>query len=273
FRFLPIIIIIGLLKALIFVGVLVGGVVLGLPLRVVEAIVGATVVVEGGIKFLLAVLLLGIALGVFKGIFGDTILVFLFFILLPFINAIFDYISMYFSRLYAENILKTTSKFKIFWELILDAIIAVVLLFSLAYTLYHGLDFVNNNVIKDKELFIPIEYYKKQILHNPLHKDVLWITMMFFSTIIPTLLHMFLAIYAFIGTIMTKPHIHELVNNLNLLKPNDPNYLKKEEVALGLARVRLADKIQWYILGEVLLIVLFLVVLSMLLIKKGFFST
>lgn len=233
--------------------------------------IGVSIVLLLGIIASIAGIGLILLLG-FIELIGSSglIIYFLFFLLLPFINAIFDYISMYFSRFFAQKILETTSKLKIFFDALLDLVIAIALLYLLAETLYFILDLTNVYLIKNKVMFIPIDYYREQILLNPFHTDIVWITLMFISTLIPTILHMFLATYALLAYFVTKPHLHDLVAKLNDLKPNDPDYLKKEEVAKGLARYRLADMIKLYLIIGTLLITLLGVVFLMLFLKKGF---
>ena len=205
------------------------------------------------------------------GITETNIVIFLFALILPFINAIFDYISMYFSRFFAYKILKTHSKLKIILDALLDLIVAIILLYLLAVTLFYVVDLINIYFIKEKALFIPIETYKAQLLANPFNKDILWVTLMFISTLVPTILHLFLATYSILAYWFTKPHLHDLVAQLSNLKPNDPNYLKKENTAKGLVSYRLASIIKIYLfIGSLLLIVLSIVVF-MLLLKKGLY--
>lgn len=205
------------------------------------------------------------------GITETSVVVFLFAIVLPFINAIFDYVSMYFSRFFAHEILKTYSKFKIFLDALLDLIVAVILFYLLAETLFYVVDLTNVYLIKEKALFVPIETYKTQLLVNPFNKDVLWITLMFISTLIPTFLHLFLATYTLMAYWLTKPHLHYLVEELNNLKPNDPDYFKKDKIAKHLVSYRLGSMIKVYLFIGTLLLILLGTVVLMLLLKKGLY--
>jgi hypothetical protein len=243
------------------IGIGIGGVVRGVAIGLI-VVVGR----GGGLLGVIGLVIIGVG-----SINSGIISYLLFFLFLPFINAIFDYISMYFSRFFAQQILKTNSKLKIFVDALLDLIIAIILLYLLAETLYFVLNLANVYLIKDETMFIPIDPYKEQILLNPFHQDILWITFMLISTLIPTILHMFLATYALLAYFVTKPHLHELVTKLNDLKPNDPNYLKKEEVAEGLVRYRLSGMIKLYLMVGTLLVSLFVVVLVMLFLKKGLY--
>jgi len=131
--------------------------------------------------------------------YQGTIIAFIFLIILPFINTFFDYISVYFSRLFAKKIYETDSSIKIFVDIIFDLLIALMLLYGLAWSFLYILDFVNMYLIKNQELMIPLEVYKNSLVNNPFSQDVLWITLMFLSTLIPTFLHFCLFLYAVIG--------------------------------------------------------------------------
>jgi len=200
---------------------------------------------------------------------STTILYLLFFLILPFINSIFDYISMYYSRLFAQKILKTDSKLKVFFDIIIDSIIAIVLLFGLAFTLFYTLEYANS-LITDEKLLIPIEAYKMQLLNNPFDKEVLWITLMFFSTLIPTLAHLVLGLYSLIALRVIKPHLEKVVNELNSLKDNDPNSFKKYLIAKELAVYELSRMLNIYMIIGLGIIIGFSGSLLALLIKMGF---
>ena len=200
---------------------------------------------------------------------NENILSLLFFFILPFINSIFDYISMYFSRLFAQKILKTNSKWEVFIDIIIDTVIAITLLFGLAFTLFYTLEYANS-LITDEKLLIPIEAYKTQLLSNPFNKEVLWITLMFFSTLIPTLAHLVLGLYSLIALRVIKPHLEKVVNELNSLKDNDPNSFKKYLIAKELAVYELSRMLNIYMIIGLGIIIGFSGSLLALLIKMGF---
>jgi hypothetical protein len=179
---------------------------------------------------------------------------------------------MYVSRFFAYKILHTNSKIKIFFDAILDLIVAIILLYLLAQTLFSIVEYTNIYFIQDKALFIPIESYKTQLLVNPFQKDILWITLMFISTLIPTILHLFLATYALLAYWITKPHLHSLSTQLIDLQPNDKNYLKKEKIANKLVLYRLSSLLRvYFFIGATLLFLLGTLIL-MLIIKKGLYA-
>jgi phosphatidylglycerophosphatase A len=200
-----------------------------------------------------------------------NILLILFFIILPLVNSIFDYLSMYFSRYFASKILETDKKLVILLDLIYDFLIAIVLLFILSFTLFFITDITNTFIIKDEARFIPIETYKTQILNNPFDKDILWITLMFISTLIPTFLHFLLATYAIMASFAIKPHLHTLSDELKTLLPNDPDCLKKEEIAKSLVHYRISGVIKWHIFFMILDFIFCCLAIVLIMMTKGIY--
>ncbi len=252
------------------VGVGAGGI-LGITLGVgVGVILGV-----GGARGVLGIA--AVAVGVGVGVAEHNTLtlaylILLFFIILPLVNAVFDYISMYFSRFFAYRILKD-SKGKIVLAIFLDSIVALILLFLLAYTLYYVLDFVNISIIKDKTIWIPIETYKTQILTNPLDKEVLWITLMFVSTLVPTLTHIGLALFSFVADIMIKPQLHSLYEQLeSLLVTENITKREKAKIAENLAFYDLSTRYKLYILAETILLILLAICLFIFAVKIEWYS-
>jgi len=196
----------------------------------------------------------------------------LFFLILPLLNAIFDYLSMQTSRYFAQKILyKHTKKFDIFLDIFWDLSVATLLFITLAFSLYYIIDFTNIYLIKDEALFIPIEHYKQLILAgNLLHPDILWITLMFVSTLIPTLIHLYLFIYALMAFVVVKPHLHQIVKELEELDLD--NHHKKELVAYELADYRLTGWIRIHNFFLSALAIGFFVILGVLLSKLGFLN-
>ncbi len=190
-------------------------------------------VIKGGIIVLPALFVAGVAITNTIGagkVSITSIVTLLFILILPFINSIFDYLSMYFSRKYAYKILETHKKWKIFVDIFIDTLIAIALLILLATTLFYLLEYTNH-FIDDEKLKLPIEYYKTTLLHNPFDKDVLWITFMFASTLVPTFAHVILGLYSFLALKVTKPHLEKLTNEMMGLSKESKNDFLKYEVA------------------------------------------
>ena len=227
-----------LISIIILVGVKIVG--LKLSLAILGMIIAVSISKKGALFLKEIVLIFGI-LGLIEielHEYDRSIFYILFLLILPLINTIFDYLSMIASRYYAQKILNTHKKLTIFIDILLDTFIASLLLITLAFTLYHVIDFTNIYLIKDEALFIPIEHYKQLMFsRNILHPDVLWITLMFVSTLIPTFIHLYLFVYSLMGFVIAKPHLHQLVKDLEELDLD--NHHKKEQVAYALADYRL----------------------------------
>lgn len=184
----------------------------------------------------------------------SSIFFFIFFIILPFINSIFDYISMYFSRNFAYKILKTQKKWKIFADLLIDTAIAIVLLYLLAICLFYILYYFNY-FISDEKFKIPIEYYKITLMNNPFNKDVLWITFMLASTLIPTAVHLSLAAYSLLALYVTKPYLKKVINDMMELSKESSNNYKKYLIAKELAIYELAPLIFTFVCIAFLIVI------------------
>ena len=113
----------------------------------------------------------------------------------------------------------------------------------------------------------------KKIIHQffPFDKDILWITLMFISTLIPTFLHFLLAIYAIMARFRIKPHLHVLSDELKNLLPNDPDYLKKEKTAMSLANYRLSRVIKWHIFFMILDFIFCCLAIVLIMMTKGIY--
>jgi len=190
--------------------------------------------------------------------------------LLPVINAIFDYISMYISRRLSTKILNITETWKIFLDILLDLFFALFLLGGLAFSLYFVIDLFNVHFIKEASLRIPLLTYREHFFTlNFWHEDMAWISMMFISTLIPTLAHLFIGFYAIYGTLVTKPHLHILVSKLQTVAPNTKNNLEKEELYIRVVKYELTNIVKIQIYAGIFLISTFLIVLIAFSLKVG----
>ena len=137
--------------------------------------------------------------GYFFNEYNSSLLVFL--LIIPFLNAILDFISLTVSRYFSQKIADGESIFLIIFHLLLDLILAVILFVGLAYILYYGIELFN--ALVDKNLQIPIKEMLTDTIKEPFALKNAWITFMLLSTLIPTLLHILLAISTF-GLQITK---------------------------------------------------------------------
>lgn len=233
---------------------------------VVGIILGIVLGIGGGVGVgVIGIGVIGVVLGAGEGgiVLSNNILYLLFFLILPLFNTIFDYSSMYFSRYYSQKIIESQYKWQIFLDLFIDLIIGIILFVGLALTLFYTLEFSNLYFSKDKALFIPIEHYKTLFCaYDFFHKDILWITLMFTSTLLPTFLHLGLALYSLVQFILVKPHLHNIVQQLSTL--TETNNFEKEKIAYALSLHRLRIWIHGYILSAKVLLVTFISLLIVL---------
>lgn len=202
----------------------------------VEGVVFGVVVGAGGILGVGEILRLGrmveiIGIGIIILILGGastylfnetlytpiSISVFVFIIILPIINAILDYFSLSISRFFAKRILKD-SALKILFHIILDILVAISSFVLLFIFLYLSIEYMNT-VVDNEKLNVPIlEMMLNALIEDPLnYKEYGWISFMLFSTLIPTLLHVIIAIFGLIVFIYPKT---EIKNHLLNYKEN-----------------------------------------------------
>jgi len=165
------------------------------------------VVVFVGVVFVVVVgVFVGVYVGVFVGVYvgiisllngGDfftpeTSSIFIFLLIIPFLNALLDFLSFTISRYFFQKIAKGESIWKIMIHIILDFILAIVFFIALWMLLYFGIGLFNSLV--ETKLQIPIETMLTDTLKNPFGLNNLWITFMLLSTLLPTFVHLILAV-------------------------------------------------------------------------------
>lgn len=149
-----------------------------------------------------------------------------FLVFLPFINGIFDYISLAISRKLSYRILKKRSFKTILIHIAIDLFLAIILLVFLISFIVIGtglFDIYINSPDRqfDTQKIINITYQR------PLSLDGgLWVTVMIFSTLIPTLVHVLMALSG-IFTFLTPERIR-----INLIKKLREYKKKKSRVLL-----------------------------------------
>ena len=174
---------------------------------------------------------------------------------------------MYFSRLFAYKILHTHKKWKVFVDIIVDTFIAIALLVALATTLFYVLEYANG-FIDDEKLKIPVEFYKTVFLANPFSQDILWITLMFASTLIPTIAHLVMGLYSLLALYVVKPHLEKLADELIDLNKDDT--YSKHRIAGELVRHEQSLILKAYMFIGIGILFGFLLSAIALLLKIGF---
>jgi len=145
-----------------------------------------------------------IGLGINLIIFAISILIFisyntsnlyfigLFIIILPLTNSILDYISLKISLYMAREILVDKSIIKVFLHLLADLMVAIILLLGLALFLYFSIELFNDYSTEN----IPIKEMLNSAYHDPFSLKNGWITFMLLSTLVPTFVHLVIAMGA-----------------------------------------------------------------------------
>jgi hypothetical protein len=122
----------------------------------------------------------------------------------------------------AKKILRDVSVLKALFHLLLDTLIAIVFLYTLAIFLYYSIDVLNSYAKSDisvEKIFLDDE---TGVRAEPFSLQNGWITFMLMSTLIPTFVHFIIALGAFLIEIIPS---QKALMHLNL-------YERKKEPAL-----------------------------------------
>lgn len=123
-----------------------------------------------------------------------SIVLLYFFVLLPSLNGLMDWVSLSVSRIFAKGILKVDEMVKIIFYVLLDLFIAFILLGLLVIIFVVGTKLFNYILVTDHNLQIPIDALILQTKESPFSSNGLWFIIMLTSTIVPTTFHLFFAI-------------------------------------------------------------------------------
>lgn len=200
------------------------------------AAVGATLVVivaVGKGKYYLAYSMLIAFFGIlffcflkewkFLTINGDVVIYLFFIILLPFINGFVDFLSFAASRKLGSKMvidlkLNKLSAFGMYF--IVDLVIAVLLLLLLIIMICFSVTVFNNLIIKDTKLMIDLQGTNGIVTlakNDPFGANGLWVTLMIFSTLVPTSAHLFAASYGLFTVLFAYKkqnlHIADIIKN------------------------------------------------------------
>ena len=118
----------------------------------------------------------------------------LLYLLLPFINALFDCVSVKYSRYFSTRIAAGEGAWMVSMHLLLDAMLALLFFFGLLLALPPLIDGYNWLCSDSAPLWPPIDWRELalQARDDPWGAGFL-VTLMLFSTLIPTLLHLLMA--------------------------------------------------------------------------------
>jgi hypothetical protein len=118
-----------------------------------------------------------------------------FLIILPIINGWLDFSSFFVSRKLARKIVDNKGIKTFIIHFGADFIIAIILLVTLIFGICFCTELFNHFVIKKPDLMINLPNFIETARHNPLGAESLWITLMLFSTLLPTAAHFVLAFF------------------------------------------------------------------------------
>ena len=135
-----------------------------------------------------------------SGDYANTQSVILLYLLLPFINALFDYVSVKYSRYFSTRIAAGEGAWMVSMHLLLDAVLALLFFFGLLLALPPLIDGYNWLCSDSASLLPPIDWRELalQARDDPWGAGFL-VTLMLLSTLIPTLLHLLMAALALGG--------------------------------------------------------------------------
>lgn len=145
-----------------------------------------------------------------------------FLLLLPFINALLDFVSTSFSRLFSRLLTEKRDNWLvvILW-LLFDLVLAFWFLIGLTVALVFTLESLNQ-LLPSTETLFPWQSYVEQARSQPLGVGF-FVVFMLYSTLIPTVLHIGLGLYSLLFSI--QPFRKWLVNRLR--QPYNEDYLPK----------------------------------------------
>jgi len=137
----------------------------------------------------------------------DIYIISLFLALLPLTNSLLDYISLKISKYMSEQIMQDNTILTVLLHLLADLIIAIILLLSLALFLHFSVELLN--MFLDEP--IPMKEMLIATWNDPFSVKNGWITFMLFSTLLPTFVHLVLALGAlFIAIMPSEQSLKEL---------------------------------------------------------------
>jgi hypothetical protein len=116
-----------------------------------------------------------------------------FFVLMPSLNGVMDWISLSIGRILAKIIIRNNDLTTLIILVFVDLIVALILLCSLVIVFITGTKVFNYLLVHNEGFKIPIDKLIESTKHSPFTGSGLWVSIMLFSTLIPTVFHFFIA--------------------------------------------------------------------------------
>jgi hypothetical protein len=127
----------------------------------------------------------------------DVVSVLLFIVILPYINGLMDFISLWISRLLGRDILNRSGIGVFLTHIAFDLVAAVMLLCLLALGICFLVETFNLFIVRNSIMTINISELIRNAMQVPFSARGLWITLMLFSTLLPTFIHVIVALAGF----------------------------------------------------------------------------
>ena len=150
---------------------------------------------------LIMLLALGLAISVFESAEIESNIILVFLVMLPILNAFWDWVSLGISRGLLSAIVSRHhgGGGALLWA-VMDLVFAVVFLFAIIITVFAALGLLNRVSLASPSgllVFDPASLFSS-IRNSPWELEYSWVYFMFFSTLLPTLVHFSAASTAFI---------------------------------------------------------------------------
>ncbi len=165
----------------------------------------------------LGFLLIAVAFGLVSGnnLNISAISFYMFLFALPLVNSLWDGLSMGVSRWLVEQLGRDRNMNKIFWHIVADLFIALILLLALTITLVGGVEAFNQlTVLNGYGAPLSLTSLLNQAQVLPWSPESLWITLMLLSTLFPTFAHLVVAWAGLFTTWLSVESFQGYVKNL-----------------------------------------------------------
>jgi len=128
----------------------------------------------------------------------------LFFVILPPINAFWDWLAWEVSRLLARKLLVRVNPFKILKQTIIAAFVGLMLLIGLICSMTYAITWFNNWMLAHANTQpLPLNGLIAAMAQNPVSPEGIWITIMLLSTLLPTFFHLLFLLWG--GLLIVTP--------------------------------------------------------------------
>ena len=157
--------------------------------------------------------------GAVEGNYQTSLVIATFFLLFPIINACLDWISWRVSRYFLRHAKQQDKLRKILIDIIIDLIVAIALMVALCLLLPLGIEGVNWHYSLFSDSTIDWQKIALETHNDPWGKGAM-ITLMIVTTLIPTMIHISMALFAIIVNLLGGRKLAALLVKANKTKDN-----------------------------------------------------